>query len=66
VPHNPQDLPSDTFAIPFSPTQGEMITYPNGHRLVIFPKAGKVFNLNTWVATGSIHEVAFSSVVSSS
>jgi zinc protease len=56
VPQSTQNLPSETFAIPFSPTQGEIVTYTNGHRLVIVPKAGEVFNLNTWVATGSIHE----------
>lgn len=33
-----------------------MVTYDNGYTLVFVPKTGDVFNISTWVRTGSIHE----------
>jgi zinc protease len=46
----------DTFDLPFLPEPAQRITFENGHTLVFVPKRGRVFNVNTWVKTGSIHE----------
>lgn len=43
-------------ALPFLPEKAIEKTYENGYKLVFVPKRGNVFNINTWVRTGSIHE----------
>ena len=45
-----------TFQVPFLPEAAHQITFDNGHTFVFVPKQGGVFNLSTWVRTGSIHE----------
>lgn len=42
--------------IPYIPGAATVRTYDNGYTLVFIPKPGDVFNINTWVRTGSIHE----------
>ena len=42
--------------LPFLPEKAIEKTYENGYKLVFVPKRGNVFNINTWVRTGSIHE----------
>lgn len=44
------------FEVPFLGEVGYSHTYPNGHRLIYVQKPGEVFNVSTWVRTGSIHE----------
>lgn len=34
----------------------KVVTYDNGYTFVFVPKQGDVFNISTWVKTGSIHE----------
>ena len=34
----------------------KVVTYDNGYTFVFVPKKGDVFNISTWVKTGSIHE----------
>jgi zinc protease len=43
-------------ALPFLPEKAIHQIYDNGYQLVFVPKRGDVFNINTWVSTGSIHE----------
>jgi zinc protease len=52
-----------TIQIPFltqsdgTETEGaKVVTYENGYTFVFVPKKGDVFNISTWVKTGSIHE----------
>ena len=42
--------------IPFLPEQAVVKRYDNGYQFVYVPKRGDVFNVSTWVKTGSIHE----------
>ncbi len=42
--------------IPYLREPGQRITYENGYTLIFVPKHGDVFNISTWVKTGSIHE----------
>jgi len=44
------------FAVPYLPEQAYRFDYPNGYTVVFVPKPGEVFNVSTWVKTGSIHE----------
>jgi zinc protease len=46
----------ETFALPFLGNVGQSVTFPNGHTLVFVKKPGLVFNVSTWVKTGSINE----------
>lgn len=43
-------------AIPYLPDQAICKTYENGYQFIFVPKKGDVFNVSTWVKTGSIHE----------
>lgn len=43
-------------SIPFLKDKAVITTYENGYTFVFVPKKGEVFNINTWVKTGSIHE----------
>jgi zinc protease len=52
-----------TIQIPFLTQEGQegaqeakIVTYENGYTFVFVPKKGDVFNISTWVKTGSIHE----------
>lgn len=53
-----------TIQIPFLTQEGhegaqagaKVVTYENGYTFVFVPKQGDVFNISTWVKTGSIHE----------
>lgn len=42
--------------IPYMAEEARVVTYDNGYTLVFVPKRGDVFNISTWVRTGSIHE----------
>jgi zinc protease len=44
------------FALPYLKEQGTIVRYSNGHTLLFVPRAGEVFNVSTWVRTGSLHE----------
>lgn len=44
------------FDIPYLREKAHQVTFKNGHTLVFVPKRGDVFNISTWVKTGSIHE----------
>jgi zinc protease len=44
------------YQIPYVKERARKITFQNGHTLVYVPKRGDVFNISTWVKTGSIHE----------
>lgn len=52
------------FEIPFLKDPATLTTFENGYQFIYVPKKGEVFNLNTWVKTGSIHETAQNSGVS--
>lgn len=61
-----QIMPSvmETFSVPFLQEKGYVKRYENGYQLFYVPKRGQVFNINTWVNTGSIHEDAVNNGVS--
>ncbi len=42
--------------IPYLAEKAQVVTYDNGYTFVFVPKRGDVFNISTWVRTGSIHE----------
>lgn len=42
--------------IPYLSEKARVVTYENGFTFVFVPKQGDVFNISTWVKTGSIHE----------
>lgn len=42
--------------IPYLSDEARVVTYDNGYTFVFVPKKGDVFNVSTWVKTGSIHE----------
>lgn len=46
----------NTLKIPYLSEAAQMVTYGNGYTFVFVPKKGDVFNISTWVKTGSIHE----------
>ncbi len=45
-----------TLKIPYLKEEATQITYENGYTFIFVPKRGDVFNISTWVRTGSIHE----------
>lgn len=45
-----------TIQIPHLPEAARVLTYENGYTFIFVPKEGDVFNISTWVRTGSIHE----------
>lgn len=47
---------AQTVAIPYLPDAAQVITYENGYTFVFVPKKGDVFNVSTWVKTGSLNE----------
>ncbi len=42
--------------IPYLPENAVHKTYENGYQFIYVPKRGEVFNISTWVKTGSINE----------
>jgi zinc protease len=42
--------------LPYLEAPGVRYRFDNGYTLIVVPKPGTVFNLSTWVKTGSIHE----------
>lgn len=47
----------ETFDIPYGNGQPAVLSqYDNGYTFIHVPKSGDVFNISTWVRTGSIHE----------
>jgi zinc protease len=44
------------YRIPYVKEPAKLIRFDNGHTFVFVPKKGDVFNISTWVNTGSIHE----------
>lgn len=42
--------------IPYLKDRAIHKTYDNGYQFIYVPKKGEVFNISTWVRTGSIHE----------
>ncbi len=47
---------TETFNLPYLGEAAKKVTYDNGYTFVYVPKRGDVFNISTWVRTGSIHE----------
>lgn len=54
----------ETFPIHYSDIQGVRYFLSNGHQVIVAPKPGPVFHINTWVRTGSLHEDAQNNGVS--
>ncbi len=52
----PKEASRETFNIPYGTQPATQITYDNGYTFIFVPKKGAVFNISTWVKTGSIHE----------
>ncbi len=50
--------------IPYLKEKAIHKTYDNGYQFIYVPKKGEVFNISTWVKTGSIHEDDHNSGVS--
>jgi zinc protease len=53
-----------TFKLPYLPGDAIQHTFENGHTLVFVPRPGQVFNISTWVRTGSMNEDAQNNGVS--
>ncbi|MCS6266375.1 MAG: insulinase family protein [Vampirovibrio sp.] len=53
-----------TFQLPFLKEPGVQMTFDNGHTFVFVPRKGQVFNVSTWVKTGSMNEDAQNNGVS--
>jgi zinc protease len=53
-----------TFHLPFLKEPGIQMTFENGHTFVFVPRKGQVFNVSTWVKTGSMNEDAQNNGVS--
>lgn len=49
-------MSAQTFDVPYQQEAARLEVFDNGHTLVFVPKRGQVFNVSTWVKTGSIHE----------
>ena len=47
---------SQRISIPYVDEAATVLTYNDGYTVVLVPKKGDVFNISTWVRTGSIHE----------
>ncbi len=54
----------ETFSLPYIPEKAIKHTFKNGHTLVFVKRAGQVFNVSTWVKTGSMNEDAQNNGVS--
>jgi zinc protease len=54
----------NTIPIPYLKDNAIRKVFDNGYELIFVPKPGEVFNVSTWVKTGSIHENASNSGVS--
>lgn len=46
----------EAFSLPYIPEQALKYTFKNGHTLVFVPRRGGVFNISSWVKTGSVNE----------
>ncbi|MEM0950993.1 MAG: pitrilysin family protein [Cyanobacteria bacterium P01_H01_bin.74] len=57
-------IATESVKIPYLSSEADVITFENGHRLVFVSKPGSVFNISTWIKTGSIHETAENNGVS--
>jgi zinc protease len=64
TPERPNLVREEFHDVPFLPEKAHLAEFENGHQLVFVPKRGEVFNLNTWVTTGSIHEDGINNGVS--
>jgi zinc protease len=53
-----------TFQLPFLKEPGIQLTFENGHTFVFVPRKGQVFNVSTWVKTGSMNEDSLNNGVS--
>lgn len=49
---------TQTVKLPYLQEPATITTFEDGYTLVFVPKKGDVFNVSTWVRTGSIHEDA--------
>jgi len=47
---------TQTLSIPYLKEPASQTVFENGHTFVYVPKKGEVFNVSTWVRTGSLHE----------
>lgn len=45
-----------TIQIPYLAEKARVVTYEDGYTFVFVPKKGDVFNISTWVKTGSLNE----------
>jgi zinc protease len=54
----------EAFSLPYLPQKAVKHTFKNGHTLVFVPRKGQVFNISTWVKTGSMNEDATNNGVS--
>ncbi len=57
-------LKQEWVTIPYLKEKALHKTYDNGYQFIYVPKKGDVFNISTWVKTGSIHENDFNNGVS--
>jgi zinc protease len=46
----------EAFSLPYILEQALKYTFKNGHTLVFVPRRGGVFNISSWVKTGSVNE----------
>ncbi len=49
-------IEAQNIQIPYLSEQARVVTYENGFTFVFVPKKGDVFNISTWVKTGSLNE----------
>jgi zinc protease len=47
---------TETITLPYLPEPAHKITFENGHTLVFVKRKGAVFNVSSWVKTGSMNE----------
>ncbi|MDH4379303.1 MAG: pitrilysin family protein [Vampirovibrionales bacterium] len=60
----PTRIAKEAFHIPFGEHPATLARYSNGYTFILVPKSGGVFNISTWVRTGSIHETDVNSGIS--
>jgi zinc protease len=56
--------PEKKFHLPFLKEAATQVTFENGHTFVFVPRKGQVFNVSTWVKTGSMNEDSLNNGVS--
>lgn len=54
--HSLTPMREEQVKIPYLGEKAIHKTYENGYQFIYVPKRGDVFNISTWVTTGSIHE----------